>query len=44
MNCLQAFVRGILANWLVNIAIWQATASTSLPGKARLLLPCRATQ
>lgn len=30
---LQAFLRGIMANWLVNIAIWQATASSSLPGK-----------
>ena len=29
----QAFLRGILANWLVNIAVWQATAATSLPGK-----------
>lgn len=31
--CLQAFLRGILANWLVNIAIWQATASSSIGGK-----------
>lgn len=30
---LQAFLRGILANWLVNIAIWQATASNSIVGK-----------
>mmetsp|Transcript_6450 Transcript_6450/g.18608 ORF Transcript_6450/g.18608 Transcript_6450/m.18608 type:complete len:341 (-) Transcript_6450:3-1025(-) len=29
----QAFARGILANWLVNIGVWQATATTSLPGK-----------
>ena len=29
----QAFVRGILANWLVCIALWMATSSSSLPGK-----------
>ncbi|CAD7705450.1 unnamed protein product [Ostreobium quekettii] len=29
----QAFLRGILANWLVCLAIWMATASSSLPGK-----------
>ena len=29
----QAFVRGILANWLVCIALWMASSSTSLPGK-----------
>jgi len=26
-------VRGILANWLVCIALWMATSSSSLPGK-----------
>lgn len=35
--CLQAFLRGILANWLVNIAIWQATASSSIGGKVLIL-------
>lgn len=29
----QAFLRGILANWLVCLAIWMASAATSLPGK-----------
>lgn len=29
----QAFVRGILANWLVCIAIWFATSASSVPGK-----------
>lgn len=29
-----AFVRGILCNWLVCMAIWLATAATTLPGKA----------
>jgi formate/nitrite transporter len=29
----QAFLRAIMANWLVNIAIWHATASASLSGK-----------
>ncbi len=33
LNIAQAFLRGILANWLVNIAIWQGTGSTSVPGK-----------
>jgi formate/nitrite transporter len=33
LNFTQAFLRGILANWLVNIAIWQATASSSISGK-----------
>jgi len=30
----QAFARGVLANWLVCIAVWQAGAAASLPGKA----------
>lgn len=29
----QAFVRGVLCNWLVCIAIWQASAASTLPGK-----------
>lgn len=29
----QAFVRGILANWCVCLAVWSATAASSLPGK-----------
>ena len=33
LACPQAFVRGILANWLVCIALWMATSSSSLPGK-----------
>ncbi len=38
---LQAFLRGIMANWLVNIAIWQAMASSSLPGKVGIYVhPC----
>ncbi|GFR51552.1 hypothetical protein Agub_g13971 [Astrephomene gubernaculifera] len=30
----QAFVRGVLCNWLVCSAVWMASAATSLPGKA----------
>eukprot|EP00210_Caulerpa_lentillifera_P000062 g59.t1 len=30
---MQAFVRGILANWMVCMAIWGATGASSLPGK-----------
>lgn len=29
----QAFTRGILANWMVCLAVWQATASDDLAGK-----------
>ena len=29
----QAVAKGVLANWLVCIAVFHATASTSLPGK-----------
>jgi len=35
---MQAFVRGILCNWLVCLAIWMATAVTTLPGKALAIL------
>lgn len=28
-----AVIRGILANWLVNVGVWMATASTSILGK-----------
>lgn len=31
---MQAFGRGILCNWLVCLAVWQATAAQSLGGKA----------
>ena len=34
MACLQAFTRGIIANWLVCLGVWMATAASSLPGKA----------
>lgn len=30
---MQAFLRGILANWLVCLAIWMATASSTMSGK-----------
>ena len=30
---MQALTRGIIANWLVNLAIWLATSSSSVPGK-----------
>eukprot|EP01026_Neomeris_dumetosa_P058134 TRINITY_DN53918_c0_g1_i4.p2 TRINITY_DN53918_c0_g1~~TRINITY_DN53918_c0_g1_i4.p2 ORF type:complete len:325 (-),score=55.30 TRINITY_DN53918_c0_g1_i4:427-1401(-) len=30
----QAFVRGVLCNWLVCLAIWQASAANDLAGKA----------
>ena len=30
---LQALTRGIIANWLVNLAIWIGTSSSSVPGK-----------
>lgn len=33
LSFLQAFIRGILANWLVCLAIWCATSASSLPGK-----------
>lgn len=29
----EAFTRGILANWMVCLAVWQANAADSLPGK-----------
>lgn len=29
----QAFVRGIMCNWLVCCAVWMAAAATTLPGK-----------
>lgn len=29
----QAFVRGLLCNWLVCSAVWMASAASSLPGK-----------
>jgi formate/nitrite transporter FocA (FNT family) len=36
---LQAFVRAILANWLVCVAVWCAGAANSLPGKILGLWP-----
>lgn len=38
MRTMQAFVRGILCNWLVCLAVWMATATTSLTGKALAIL------
>jgi len=35
----QAFVRAILANWLVCVAVWCAGAANSLPGKLMGLWP-----
>ena len=31
---MQTFGRGVLCNWLVCLAVWQATAASSLGGKA----------
>lgn len=36
---MQAMARGIMCNWLVCLAVWMATASSSLPGKALAVLP-----
>ncbi|GMH37288.1 hypothetical protein BSKO_05161 [Bryopsis sp. KO-2023] len=33
LTFMQAFLRGILANWLVCIGAWMAYASSSMPGK-----------
>eukprot|EP00210_Caulerpa_lentillifera_P003822 g3650.t1 len=33
LSFFQALVRGVLANWLVCLAIWSASAASSLPGK-----------
>lgn len=33
LTFMQAFLRGILANWLVCLAVWCATAASTLPGK-----------
>ena len=39
----QAFTRGILCNWLVCLAVWQANAAQSLGGKFVVsLLACMA--
>jgi formate transporter len=35
----QAFLRAILANWLVCIAVWNASSATTLPGKILGLWP-----
>lgn len=34
----QAFVKGVLGNWLVCLAIWMANATTTLPAKAIAVL------
>ena len=31
---MQTFGRGVLCNWLVCLAVWQATAASSVGGKA----------
>jgi formate/nitrite transporter FocA (FNT family) len=36
---LQAFSRGLLANWLVCLAVWCSTSSASLPGKLMAIWP-----
>ena len=33
ISALQAFTRGILCNWLVCLAVWQANAAQTLGGK-----------
>ncbi|GMH37466.1 hypothetical protein BSKO_05339 [Bryopsis sp. KO-2023] len=33
LTFMQAFIRGILANWLVCVAVWMATAASSMSGK-----------
>eukprot|EP00882_Tetradesmus_deserticola_P000319 GHRQ01000353.1.p1 GENE.GHRQ01000353.1~~GHRQ01000353.1.p1 ORF type:complete len:335 (+),score=141.29 GHRQ01000353.1:187-1191(+) len=35
----QAFIRAILANWLVCVAVWNAGAASSLPGKVLGIWP-----
>jgi formate transporter len=37
--CVQAFVRGVLCNWLVCLAVYMASATTTLPGKFLAILP-----
>ena len=39
LNWGVAVLRGFLANWLVNLAVWHATACSSLPGKMMGLWP-----
>lgn len=34
LDFVQAFVRGILCNWLVCLAVWMAAGASSAPGKA----------
>jgi len=36
--CAQAFVRGVLGNWLVCLAVYMASATTTLPGKLLAIL------
>lgn len=39
----EAFVRGVLCNWLLNLGVWQAAAATSVIGKTiGLLVPVSA--
>jgi len=35
----QAFIRAVLANWLVCVAVWNAGAASSLPGKVLGIWP-----
>lgn len=35
----QAFVRGVIANWLVCAAVWCAGAASTLPGKVMAIWP-----
>lgn len=39
LRILQAFLRAILANWLVCVAVWNAGAASSLPGKVLGIWP-----
>jgi formate/nitrite transporter len=36
----QAFIRAILANWLVCVAVWNSGAASTLPGKVLGIWPC----
>jgi formate/nitrite transporter FocA (FNT family) len=36
---LQCFLRAVMANWLVCVAVWNAGAASSLPGKVLGIWP-----
>lgn len=36
---LQCFIRAVLANWLVCVAVWNAGSASSLPGKVLGIWP-----